>query len=238
MLHVQNISSQYGSIIALKEVSIKVNEGEMVTVIGPNGAGKTTLLKTISGFVRPSSGKVIFFDNEITHLEPHGVVRAGISQVLQGRQVFEDLTVLQNLTLGAYLRNKSSKSEIQADLEIIFELFPILQERRKQKAGTLSGGEQMMLVIGRALMAKPKLLLLDEPSLGLAPLVVDRVAATLERLNKTGLTMLLVEQNAEVALTLANRCYIMELGRIALEGETEEIRSTERVVELYLGKEV
>lgn len=238
MLHVQNISSQYGSIIALKEVSIEVNEGEMVTVIGPNGAGKTTLLKTISGFVRPSSGKVIFFDNEITHLEPHGVVRAGISQVLQGRQVFEDLTVLQNLTLGAYLRNKSSKSEIQADLEIIFELFPILEERRKQKAGTLSGGEQMMLVIGRALMAKPKLLLLDEPSLGLAPLVVDRVAATLERLNKTGLTMLLVEQNAEVALTLANRCYIMELGRIALEGETEEIRSTERVIELYLGKEV
>lgn len=238
MLHVQNISSQYGSIIVLKEVSIKVNEGEMVAVIGPNGAGKTTLLKTISGFVRPSSGKVIFFDNEITHLEPHGVVRAGISQVLQGRQVFEDLTVLQNLTLGAYLRNKSSKSEIQADLEIIFELFPILEERRKQKAGTLSGGEQMMLVIGRALMAKPKLLLLDEPSLGLAPLVVDRVAATLERLNKTGLTMLLVEQNAEVALTLANRCYIMELGRIALEGETEEIRSTERVIELYLGKEV
>lgn len=237
MLELSKVSTYYNFIQALKSISIIVYEGEIVTVIGPNGAGKTTLLRTISGLNRARSGRIRLFGQDITHAESHVIVRMGVMHVLQGHQVFEDMTVLQNLRLGAYHRAKRlNKKDLWKDLEDIFIYFPILKERLRQKSGTLSGGEQVMLVIGRALMAKPYLLLLDEPSLGLAPKIVEIVFEALQKLNKRNITILLVEQNTELAFNLAKRCYLMELGQIALQGSIEEIKKSEKIIDLYLGK--
>jgi branched-chain amino acid transport system ATP-binding protein len=236
MLEVERLSARYGSIYALKEVSLAVRAGEIVTVVGPNGAGKTTLLRTLSGLHRASSGSVRLLDREITYLDAHHIVRAGVTQVLQGRQIFEDMTVLQNLRMGAYCRSRFGADDLGPDLDEVYSYFPILHERRRQKGGTLSGGEQVMLAIGRALMARPMLLLLDEPSLGLAPKVVDTVFEALQRLNRAGRTIVLVEQNAELAFDLAVRGYLMVLGQVALEGPTRELRTSQRVVDLYLGQ--
>jgi len=236
MLEVTGISAYYNSIQALRDISIVVNEGEIVTVVGPNGAGKSTLLATISGLIQARSGRIEFLNHDITYLEPHIIVRMGITHVLQGHQVFEDMTVLQNLRLGAYhLAKQLDIKEIEKKMEEVFSYFPILKERVWQKGGTLSGGEQVMLTIGRALMATPRLLLLDEPSLGLAPKLVDVVFESLQAFNKKGNTMLLVEQNAELAFALAKRCYLMELSHIALEGTVENVRKSEKVIDLYLG---
>lgn len=236
MLKVEEISTYYETVQALKSVSVEVHEGEIVALVGANGAGKTTLLRTISGFIKPRRGKITFLDHDLAGLEPHKIVGLGVSQVLQGRQIFGPLTVLENLRLGAYPRfGNVPKSKIRDDMEWVFTMFPVLRERTKQKAGTLSGGEQQMLAIGRALMSRPKLLLLDEPSLGLAPIVVDGIFQTLQQLNRERLTILLVEQNAELALEVANRGYILEVGRVVLEGKTQSLLDSERIAELYLG---
>jgi branched-chain amino acid transport system ATP-binding protein len=235
MLRITNLSSFYGSVHALKEVSLQVGQGEIVTIIGPNGSGKTTLLRTVSGLHRASGGSTFLEGREITHLGAHQIVRAGVTHVLQGRQIFEEMTVLQNLRIGAYHRFPLPKEEIKADLEEVYSYFPLLLERTGQKGGTLSGGEQVMLAIGRALMAKPNLLLLDEPSLGLAPKVVDVVFETLQKLYRSGRTIVLVEQNAELAFDLAQRCYLMVLGKIILEGNVEDIKKSDKVIDLYLG---
>ena len=235
MLKICNLSSSYGSIQALKEVSLQVDQGEIITIIGPNGAGKTTLLRTISGLHRASGGNTYLRDRDITHLEPHQIVKAGVTHVLQGRQIFEEMTVLQNLKIGAYHRFPIRNEEIKNDLEEVYSFFPLLLERASQKGGTLSGGEQVMLALGRALMAKPHLLLLDEPSLGLAPKVVDVVFENLQKLHQTGRTIVLVEQNAELAFDLAQRCYLMVLGRIILEGKVQDIKKSDKVIDLYLG---
>ncbi len=235
MLRINHLSSYYGSIQALKEVSLEVHPGEIITVVGPNGSGKTTLLRTISGLNRAFSGTVHLVDEEITNLDPHLIVRTGITQVLQGRQIFSEMTVLQNLRIGAYHRAPMPPEDLKRDLEEVYSYFPLLKERINQKGGTLSGGEQVMLAIGRALMAKPQLFLLDEPSLGLAPKVVDVVFETLQKMHRDGRTIVLVEQNAELAFDLAQRCYLMVLGRIVLEGSVEDLRKSEEVIDLYLG---
>jgi branched-chain amino acid transport system ATP-binding protein len=235
MLKIRNLSSYYGSIQALKGVSLQIDHGEIVTIIGPNGSGKTTLLRTISGLHRASAGNTYLGDRDITYLDPHQIVEAGVTHVLQGRQIFEGMTVLQNLKIGAYHRFPVSTREIKNDLEEVYSFFPILLERTNQKGGTLSGGEQVMLAIGRALMAKPHLLLLDEPSLGLAPKVVDVVFETLQKLHQTDRTIVLVEQNAELAFDLAQRCYLMVLGQIILEGNVFDIKKSDKVIDLYLG---
>jgi branched-chain amino acid transport system ATP-binding protein len=236
MLRIESLSAHYGAIHAVKGVSVHAAEGEIVTIVGPNGAGKTTLLRTVSGLHRASAGSVRIFDRDITRLEAHDIVRAGVVQVLQGRQIFDDMTVLQNLMMGAYHRASQATRELARDLDGIYAFLPVLHERGGQKAGTLSGGEQIMLAIGRALMAKPRLLLLDEPSLGLAPKMVDVVCDTLQDMNRGGLTIVLVEQNAELAFDLAHRGYLMSLGRIAIEGSIEELRNSARVTDLYLGR--
>jgi branched-chain amino acid transport system ATP-binding protein len=236
MLRIESLSAHYGAIHAVKGVSVHAAEGEIVTIVGPNGAGKTTLLRTVSGLHRASAGSVRIFDRDITRLEAHDIVRAGVVQVLQGRQIFDDMTVLQNLMMGAYHRAGQATRELARDLDGIYAFLPVLYERGGQKAGTLSGGEQIMLAIGRALMAKPRLLLLDEPSLGLAPKMVDVVCDTLQGMNRGGLTIVLVEQNAELAFDLAHRGYLMSLGRIAIEGSIEEMRNSARVTDLYLGR--
>ena len=235
MLQICNLSSYYGSIQALKDVSLQIDHGEIVTIIGPNGSGKTTLLRTISGLHRASSGNTYLGDRDITYLDPHQIVEAGVTHVLQGRQIFEGMTVLQNLKIGAYHRFPVSTRRITNDLDEVYSFFPLLLERTNQKGGTLSGGEQVMLAIGRALMAKPHLLLLDEPSLGLAPKVVDVVFETLQKLHETGRTIVLVEQNAELAFDLAQRCYLMVLGQIILEGNVIDIKKSDKVIDLYLG---
>ena len=235
MLKIRNLSSYYGSIQALKEVSLQVKQGEIVTIIGPNGSGKTTLLRTISGLHRASDGNTYLENRDITHLDPHQIVEAGVTHVLQGRQIFEEMTVLQNLRIGAYHRFPMRTEEIKMDLEEVYSYFPLLLERTDQKGGTLSGGEQVMLAIGRALMAKPHLLLLDEPSLGLAPKMVDVVFETLQKLHQNERTIVHVEQNAELAFDLAQRCYLMVLGRITLEGNVDDIKKSDKVIDLYLG---
>ncbi len=236
LLEIKNVNTYYGNIHALKDVSLHVDNGEIVTVIGANGAGKTTLLNSISGVLHPRSGEILFEGKPIGKFSPDKVVHLGISQVPERRQVFSTLNVLDNLLLGAYLRHGAEpKEEIQKDLEFVFEIFPVLKDRRRQMGGTLSGGEQQMLALGRGLMAKPKVLLLDEPSLGLAPLLVREIFRVAGELREHGTTMLLVEQNARAALKLADRGYVMETGNVVLEGSSEELLGDERVQEAYLG---
>ena len=238
MITVRNINTFYGGIHALKNVSLHVIEGEIVALIGSNGAGKSTLLNCISGVVPVRTGSIIFNEMEITNLPPEKIVSHGIVQVPEGRQLFNPLTVLENLELGAYLRySKGSKKEIEKDLAYVMELFLILKERKNQKAGTLSGGEQQMLSIGRAIMDRPKLMLLDEPSLGLAPLIVVEIFDVIQKLQNDGTTILLVEQNARAALKVATRAYVMETGRISLEGEATVLLENEGVKRAYLGKD-
>ncbi len=240
MLKVKNVNTYYGKVHALKNVSIHLKEREITALIGANGAGKTTILNTLSGVTPPESGEIIFADSSIVGMEPDRIVRLGISQVPEGRQVFKGLTVSDNLELGAYLRyqNRSERNEIRSDMDNIYELFPRLLERRKQMAGTLSGGEQQMLAIGRALMARPRLLLLDEPSMGLAPLVVQEIFSVIEQLrSRKGTTVLLVEQNAKAALRMADRAYVLETGRVILEGPSYELLENKEVQRAYLGKE-
>ena len=233
MLKVNDIDVFYGNIQALKGISLEVNEGEIVTLIGANGAGKSTLLKTLSGLLKPKQGTIEYLGNSIAGKPAQSIVKAGISQVPEGRRVFANMTVEENLELGAYLRN--DRAEIAKDKERIFKIFPILLERRKQLSGTLSGGEQQMLAMGRAIMARPKLLLLDEPSMGLAPIMVKTIFNTIEEIRKEGTTILLVEQNAHMALSIADRAYVIETGRVVLSGTAKELQETEQVKAAYLG---
>jgi branched-chain amino acid transport system ATP-binding protein len=234
LLEIRNLETFYGPIMAIRGVSLEVYKGQVVTVLGANGAGKTTLLKTISGIMDPEKGDILFQDKPIQGWEPHKVVNAGIVHVPEGREVFPLLTVEDNLNLGAYTR--SDRAAIARDKELVFEYFPILKERRNQEAGTLSGGQQQMLAIGRGLMLSPSIMLLDEPSLGLSPLLVQEIFAILRRLNKDeGVTMMLVEQNANVALNLADQGYVMELGRIVMNGSAERLKASEDIQSFYLG---
>jgi branched-chain amino acid transport system ATP-binding protein len=230
----------YDRVVALRDVSLRVERGQVVSIVGANGAGKTTLLRTISGLERPRRGRVMFEDNEITRWEPAAIVQSGVSHVPSGRQVFGNMTVMENLRLGAYIRTGDRRlaRDVARDLEDVFELFPILQSRMRQAARTLSGGEQQMLAIGRSLMARPRLLLLDEPSLGLAPQALDGILGALQRLNREqGLTILLVEQNAHLALDFATYAYVLETGRIVQSGPTAELKSSDVIVQIYLGLE-
>ncbi|MFC1788784.1 ABC transporter ATP-binding protein [Thermodesulfobacteriota bacterium] len=234
MLKLKNIKTFYGNIQALKGVSIDISEGEIITLIGANGAGKTTTLMSVSGIVPPRSGEILFMDQPIHNLNPNKIVSLGISQVPEGRRIFPYLTVVENLDMGAFLRN--DKDVIKQDLEYIFELFPILAERRHQAGGTLSGGEQQMLAISRALMAKPRLLLMDEPSLGLAPLIVKQIFEIIRKINaEQKTTIFLVEQNANLALKVAHRGYVMENGQITLTDSASNLLSNEAVRRAYLG---
>ena len=238
MLRIKNLHAYYGRIKALDNVSLHVRPGEIVCLIGANGAGKTTILNTISGLVPCAQGDIYLKESNINGAPPEKVVAAGISQVPEGRQIFGPLTVLENLELGAYLRfKKKEKKSIERDLEWVFELFPRLQERMKQIAGTLSGGEQQMLAIGRALMARPKLLLLDEPSMGLAPLVVRDIMNTVSALRDRGVTILMVEQNARASLKISDRGYVLETGRIVLQGNSDDLLNDNDVKRAYLGKD-
>ena len=233
MLQVENLVVRYGGITAVDGVSLHIGEHETVALIGANGVGKTTTLQTISGLLRPAAGRITFQGEDITRTPAEAVVARGIVQVPEGRQVFAKLTVEENLKLGAYLQR--DKGKIQAAHQRVMELFPILQERRRQAAGTLSGGEQQMLAIGRALMSQPRVLLLDEPSMGLSPLMTQQVFDVLQELKREGLTLLLVEQNAYEALTISDRAYIMETGHITLEGKSSELIDDPRVRDAYLG---
>lgn len=233
MLKIDNIDVYYGAIHALKGISLEVNEGEIVTLIGANGAGKSTTLRTISGLLKPKAGSITFLGQNIAGVRAHEIVKKGISQVPEGRRVFAEMTVMENLDLGAFVRK--DKAGIQQDLKHVFELFPRLEERKNQSAGTLSGGEQQMLAMGRALMSRPKLLLLDEPSMGLAPLLIKEIFNIIVDINKSGTTVLLVEQNANMALSIANRAYVLETGRITLSGSAKELAASEDVRKAYLG---
>ncbi len=234
LLEVKNLETFYGPIMAIRGVSLEVQKGQVVTVLGANGAGKTTLLKTISGIMDPEKGQILFEGDPIQGREPHQVVRRGIVQVPEGREVFPLLTVEENLSLGAYTR--SDRAEIARDRDMVFSYFPILAERREQEAGTLSGGQQQMLAIGRGLMLRPKIMLLDEPSLGLSPLLTQEIFDILRRLNKDeGVTMMLVEQNAAVALDLADQGYVMELGRIVMADSAAKLAASEDIQSFYLG---
>ena len=240
MLKIKNINAYYGKVHALKNVSLHLDRGEIVTLIGANGAGKTTLLNTLSALIPAASGEILLEGKGVTGLAADRIVSLGLSQVPEGRQVFNPLTVEENLELGAYLRYRAGgqKAEIAADLERMFLMFPRLRERRRQAAGTLSGGEQQMLAIGRALMARPKLLLLDEPSMGLAPLVVQDIFRVIERLrSEEGTTILLVEQNARAALKVADRGYVLETGKVILEGIASELLENKDVQRAYLGRD-
>ena len=233
MLEVEGLDVYYGAVHALKGLTLRAEQGEIVTLIGANGAGKTTLLRTISGLVRPRAGRVAFEGRDITRVPPHDIVGLGVSQSPEGRMVFANLSVGDNLELGAYRRK--DRAGIAADRERAFELFPRLRERRRQSAGTLSGGEQQMLAIGRALMSRPRLLLLDEPSLGLAPLLVREIFKTIREINAAGVTVLLVEQNAHMALSVAGRGYVLETGRVRLEDRADRLLQNEEVRRAYLG---
>lgn len=233
MLEVDGIDVFYGEVQALWNVSLKVDEGELVTVVGSNGAGKTTLLKTISGLLRPAAGSIKLLGERVDGMPPYRIVERGISQIPEGRKLFPYMTVLENLEMGAY--TKRAKEKMKDSLEWVHQLFPILKERREQLAGTLSGGEQQMLAIGRALMSRPKLMMLDEPSLGLMPTLVTKTFRTVEELKEGGVTMLLVEQNIRHALELADRGYVLETGRITLSGKGKTVLSDGRVRKAYLG---
>ena len=233
MLKVDHLSVHYGVIQAVKDVSFEVNEGEVVTLIGANGAGKTSILRTISGLVRPSAGEISFLGKEIQKEPARKIVSSGLSQVPEGRHVFPGMTVLENLELGAFLRR--DREENQKNLKKIFDRFPRLEERKSQDAATLSGGEQQMLAMGRALMSQPKLLLLDEPSMGLAPIFIQEIFDIIQDIQKQGTTVLLIEQNANKALAIANRGYVLETGKIVLSGTGEELLASEEVRKAYLG---
>ena len=232
MLKAEDLNVYYGPIHAVKGVSFEVREGEIVTLIGANGAGKSTTLKTLSGLMRSRGGKIEFMDKSIASTAPHKIVELGLAQVPEGRRIFTRMTVEENLDMGAFIKKNAN---VEADKERVFEQFPRLKERRKQIAGTLSGGEQQMLAMGRALMSDPKLLMLDEPSMGLAPILVEQVFDIITELHKAGTTILLVEQNAEMALSIADRAYVMETGRITLSGTGKELAASEEVQKAYLG---
>lgn len=232
MLRIQKVHAHYGPIEALRGVDMEIKEGEIVSLIGSNGAGKSTCLMTISGVLHPSSGNIMVNGTAISAMAPHKIVEMGISQVPEGRRIFPKLTVFENLEMGAFLGRRN----FSVMLENVFRLFPILKERSRQYGGTLSGGEQQMLAIGRALMSKPEILLLDEPSLGLAPIMVSKIFRTIQEINKEGVTILLVEQNAHAALKLSDRGYVLENGAVTLEGSSEALLSNEKVRHAYLGE--
>ncbi|MEA4835921.1 MAG: ABC transporter ATP-binding protein [Anaeromusa sp.] len=233
MLTIDNLNVFYGAIHALKGISLEVKEGEIVTLIGANGAGKSTTLRTISGLLKPKEGSIKFEGKDIGGMAAQNVVKLGISQVPEGRRIFANMTVMENLELGAFIR--SDKAGIAQDLDMVFGRFPRLAERRSQLAGTLSGGEQQMLAMGRALMSRPRMMLLDEPSMGLAPLLIREIFNIIVDINSTGTTVLLVEQNANMALSIAHRAYVMETGRITLSGDAKELAASEDVRKAYLG---
>lgn len=233
MLKISDMNVYYGTIHALHDIDFEVNEGEIVTLIGANGAGKTTTLHSISGLIQPKTGTINFMGKTLKGVPANKIVEMNISQVPEGRRIFANLTVLENLEMGAYIRK--DKKKVKEDYEIVFTRFPRLKERLKQVAGTLSGGEQQMLAMGRALMSKPKLLLLDEPSMGLAPLFVKEIFSIIVDINKSGTTVLLVEQNANMALSIANRAYVLETGRIVSSGDAKQLAASEEVRKAYLG---
>jgi branched-chain amino acid transport system ATP-binding protein len=233
MLEINNVHAHYGMVHAVQGVSLKVNQGETVAVLGANGAGKTTLMNMVMGVVTPTSGEVKLMGKSIANVPPHQICKQGVGYVPEGRRVFTDLSIYENLAIGAYTVRKSS--DTKQNLEQVYELFPVLKERRKQLAGTLSGGEQQMLAMGRALMSSPKLLLLDEPSLGLAPLVIEDIFHTLQEINARGITVLLVEQSAYLALKVAHRAYILESGQVSVEGDAAELKQSESIRKAYFG---
>lgn len=233
MLEVKNLSVHYGMIQAVRNVDFKVNEGEIVSLIGANGAGKSTILKTLSGLIHPSEGEIVYLGENIASTSAKKIVEKGLVQVPEGRHVFPGLTVKENLELGAFLRK--DKEEIQKDMEAVFERFPILKERKDQDAQTLSGGEQQMLAMGRALMNRPKLLLLDEPSMGLAPIFIREIFKIIQEIQKTGTTVLLIEQNAKMALSISNRAYVLETGSVVLSGTGQELLESDEIQKAYLG---
>lgn len=234
MLEIKDLEVYYGMIQAIKGISFEVNEGEVIALIGANGAGKTTTLHTISGLITPKKGTVVFEGKDITKTPAHKIVSAGMAHVPEGRRVFASLSVLQNLKLGAYTR--SSKDEIEETLQMVYKRFPRLEERKNQLAGTLSGGEQQMLAMGRALMSKPRIILMDEPSMGLSPIFVNEIFDIIKQVSASGTTVLLVEQNAKKALSIADRGYVLETGRIVLEGEAQQLLNDESVKKAYLGE--
>ncbi len=231
MLKVDNINVYYGKIHAIKDVSFEVNSGEIVALIGANGAGKSTILKTVSGLLRTRTGSISFNEENIAHAEAHKLLEKGMAHVPEGRRIFLQMSVMENLEMGAYIR----KDNYKADIADVFARFPRLEERKNQVAGTLSGGEQQMLAIGRALMSRPKLLMLDEPSMGLAPILVDQIFSIIKELHASGTTVLLVEQNAEKALAIADRAYVLESGRIAVSGTGSELAASDKIKKAYLG---
>ena len=233
MLEVKNLSVHYGMIQAVRNVDFKVNEREIVSLIGANGAGKSTILKTLSGLIHPSEGEIVYLGENIASTSAKKIVEKGLVQVPEGRHVFPGLTVKENLELGAFLRK--DKEEIQKDMEAVFERFPILKERKDQDAQTLSGGEQQMLAMGRALMSRPKLLLLDEPSMGLAPIFIREIFKIIQEIQKTGTTVLLIEQNAKMALSISNRAYVLETGSVVLSGTGQELLESDEIQKAYLG---
>lgn len=233
MLEVKNLSVHYGMIQAVRNVDFTVNEGEIVSLIGANGAGKSTILKTLSGLIHPSEGEILYLGENIASTSAKKIVEKGLVQVPEGRHVFSGLTVKENLELGAFLRK--DKEEIQKDMEAVFERFPILKERKDQDAQTLSGGEQQMLAMGRALMSRPKLLLLDEPSMGLAPIFIREIFKIIQEIQKTGTTVLLIEQNAKMALSISNRAYVLETGSVVLSGTGQELLESDEIQKAYLG---
>lgn len=234
LLSIENIEVYYGVINALKGVSFEVNEGEIVALIGANGAGKTTTLHTITGLLRPRSGKIMYDGKDITKIPAHKIVSMGMAHVPEGRRIFSELTVYDNIRLGAYTRK--DKDEIEESIQNVYKKFPRLEERKKQIAGTLSGGEQQMLAMGRALMSKPKIILMDEPSMGLSPLLVNEIFDIIKEINKSGTTVLLVEQNAKKALSIANKAYVLETGKISLSGDAKELMNNDSVKKAYLSE--
>ncbi len=234
MLKVENLEVAYGMIKAIKGVSFEVNEGEVIALIGANGAGKTTILHTVTGLLSPQAGSIVFEGVELTKIPAHKIVGMGMAHVPEGRRVFQELTVLENLKLGAFILN--DKKKIESNLEYVYKHFPRLKERRGQVAGTLSGGEQQMLAMGRALMSNPKIILMDEPSMGLSPILVSEIFNIIKEVSADGTTVLLVEQNAKKALSIANRAYVLETGKIVLEGDAKELMNDEQVKKAYLGE--
>ena len=232
LLEVNNINVYYGSIHAVKDISFKVEKGEIISLIGANGAGKTTILQTVSGLLKSTTGSIVFNDQDLMHIPAHKIVSHGLAQVPEGRRVFLQMSVMENLELGAYTQPKNT---IDQNLEIVFEHFPRLKERRTQVAGTLSGGEQQMLAMGRAMMSNPTLLMLDEPSMGLAPILVDEIFKIIVELNKAGVTILLVEQNAQMALSIANRGYVLETGKVVMTADAKDLLNDDSVRKAYLG---